>query len=140
MLFCKEIKYPTISLEALSGFTEDKRAARRFARRFWPFSLTAVAAFLGCGTFIFIPLLRGQTDPVPQIYVVLAVSSFAVCLTFFIIAWRRMVSCVPIDEKTSEPLEVFQLMDSIKDEKYELVYVCRQKRTFFRVVYRAPGD
>lgn len=140
MLFCNEKQYPMITLDELSGFTEDKRAATRFARRFWPLSLSCVAALLCFVSFIFIPLFRGQSDPVPQIYIVLAGASFAAAIVMFIITWRRMVSNLPTSQQTSKPMEVFQLEDSIRDGKYELVYLCRQSHTFFRVVFRAPGD
>ena len=139
MLFCKEKQYPMITLDELSGFTEDKRAAARFARRFWPLSLSCVAAFLCFGAFICIPLFRGQSDSVPQIYIVLAGASFVAAIVLFIIAWRRMVSHIPVSQQTSKPVEVFQLQDTIRDGKYELVYLCRQSHTFFRVVFRAPG-
>jgi len=129
-----------ITLKELSGFTEDKRAAAHFSRRFWPLSLSCVAAFLCCGAFILIPLFRGQSDPVPQIYVILAGISFAALIVLFVITWRRMVSHVPASQHTSKLMEVFQLQDTIKDRKYELVYLCRQSRTFFRVVFSAPGD
>ena len=140
MFFCKEKHYPMITLDALSGFTEDKRAAARFARRFWPLSLSCVAALLCFGAFIFIPGFRGQSDPVPQIYVVLAGVSFAVAVVLFIVTWRRMVSHIPVSQQTSQSMEIFQLQDTIKDGKYELVYLCRQSQTFFRVVFKAPGD
>jgi hypothetical protein len=140
MLFCKEKQYPMITLDELSGFAENKRAAARFARRFWPLSLSCVAAFLCFGAFIFIPLFRGESDPVPQICVVLAGVSFAALIVLFIITWRRMISHTPISQQTSNPMEVFQLQDTVKDGKYELVYLCRQSQTFFRVVFRAPGD
>lgn len=140
MFFCKEKPYPMIALESLSGFTENKRAANRFARRFWPLSLSCVAALLCVGVFIFIPLYRGQADSAPQIYVVLAGVSFVVTVVLFIITWRRMVSYIPISQHTLKPMEIFQLQDTIKDGKYELVYLCRQSQTFFRVVFKAPGD
>jgi hypothetical protein len=140
MLFCKEKQYPMITLDALSGFNEDKRAAARFARRFWPLSLSCVAALLCFGASILIPLFRGQSDPVPQVYVALAGTCFAVAVVLFIVTWRRMVSHIPVSQQTLKPMEVFQLQDTIKDGKYELVYLCRQSQTFFRVVFKAPGD
>jgi protein-S-isoprenylcysteine O-methyltransferase Ste14 len=140
MFFCTEKRYPTITLDALSDFTEDKRAAERFARRFWPLSFSCVAALLCFGAFIFIPIFRGQSDSVPQIYVVLGVLSFAVAIVLFVFTWRRMVACVPVGQHSSKPMEVFQLQDTIKEGRYELVYLCRQSRTFFRVVYKAAGD
>jgi protein-S-isoprenylcysteine O-methyltransferase Ste14 len=129
-----------ITLDALSGFAEDKRAARRFARRFWPLSLSCVASLLCFGAFLFIPLYRGHSDPMPQIYVVLAGISFAVTIVLFSVTWRRMVADIPVSQHSSKPMEVFQLQDTIKEGKYELVYLCRQSRTFFRIVFRAPGD
>jgi hypothetical protein len=136
----QEKQYPMITLNELSAFTEDKRAEARFARRFWPFSLSCVAAFLGSLAFLFIPISSGKTDPVPQIYIVLMGVSFAATIVLFVITWRRMVLHIPDSQQTSKPMEVYQLQDTIKDEKYELVYLCRQRRTFFRVVYKAPGD
>ena len=125
-----------ITLDALLGFTEDKRGAARFARRFWPFSLSCVATLLCFGASICIPIFRDQTDPVPQIYIVMAGVSFAACVVLSIITWRRMVSYIPVSQQTMKPMEVFQLQDTIKDGKYELVYLCRQSQTFFRVVFR----
>jgi hypothetical protein len=89
---------------------------------------------------IFSPLFREQSDLVPQIYVVLAGASFAAAIVLFIITWRRMVSHLPVSQQTSKPTELFQLQDTIGDGKYELVYLCRQSHTFFRVVFRSPGD
>jgi hypothetical protein len=140
MLFSKEKQYPMITLDELSGFPENKRAAARFARLFWPLSLSCVAALLSFGAFIFIPLFRGQSDPVPQIYVVLACVSFATVIVLFIITWRRMVSHTPVSQQTSKTMEVFQLQDTVKDGRYELVYLCRESQTFFRVMFRTPGD
>ena len=100
MLFCKEKQYPMITLDELSAFIEDKRAGARFARRFWPFSLSCVAALLCFGAFISIPLFRGQSDPVPQIYVVLAGVSFGAVIVLFVITWRRMVSHIPTSQQT----------------------------------------
>ncbi len=128
-----------IALESLSGFTENKRAATRFARRFWPLSLSCVVAFFSFAVFMIIPFLRGQLNPVPQIYVVLAGISFAITVVLFIITWRRMVSYIPISQHTLEPMEIFRLQDTIKEGKYELVYLCRQSRTFFRVVFKSPS-
>ena len=140
MFFCNERPYPIITLDALSGFTEDKQAATRFSRRFLPFSLSCAAAFLCFGAFIVIPLVQGHTESVPQIYVVLAGVSFAVALLLFVVTWRRMVAYIPVSPHSSEPMEVFQLQDTIKDGKYELVYLCRQNQTFFRIVFSVSGD
>ena len=140
MTFCKAKQYPMITLYELSAFTEDKRAGARFARRFWPFSLGCVAAFLCFVTFLFVPISSGQTDPVPRIYMVLMGVSFAAAIVLFVITWRRMVSYIPNSQETAKPMEVYQLQETIKLEKYELVYLCRQRRTFFRVVYKAAGD
>jgi hypothetical protein len=140
MFFSIERHYPMITLEALSGFAEDKQAAKCFARRFWPLSLSCVASLLCFGAFLFFPLYRGQTDPMPQIYVVLAGVSFAVAIVLFSVRLRRMVADIPVSRHSSKPMEVFQLQDTVKDGKYELVYLCRQSQTFFRVAFRTPGD
>jgi len=137
--FYKQKQYPMIQLEALSGFTEDKRAAARFARRFRPLSLSCVAALLCFGACICIPLIQGHSNSVPQIYVVLAGVSFTAAIVIHNITWRRMVSYIPISQQTSKPMEVFQLQDTVKDGRYELVYLCRQSQTFFRVVFGKPG-
>jgi hypothetical protein len=139
-MFCKEREYPRISLQTLLGFTEDKQAARRFTYRFLPWSLGSVAALLCFGVFLFIPLYIGKYDPVPQIFVILAGVSFTVCIVLFGITWRRMVSGVPVSPRSGQPMEVYQLEDTVKDEKYELVYICRQSHTYFRLVFKAPGD
>ena len=96
--------------------------------------------FFCFGAFILVPLFRGQADSVPPIYVLLAGVSFAGAVVLFIITWRRMVSYIPISEHTLKPMEIFQLQDTIKDGKYELVYLCRESQTFFRVVFKKPGD
>ncbi len=118
MFYCREKHYPMITLESLSGFTEDKGAATRFARLFWPLSLSCITAFLCFGACILIPLFRGQTDPVPQIYMALAAASFAVVVVLFIITWRRMISYIPVSRQTLKPMEVFQLQDTIKEGRY----------------------
>lgn len=139
-MFCKEREYPKIALHALAGFSEDKQAARRFTYRFLPWSLSCVAALLCFGTFIFIPLYLQKYDPVPQIYVFLAGTSFALCLVLSVATWRRMVAGVPVSPRSGQPMEVYQLEDTVKEEKYELVYLCRQSHTYFRMVFKAPGD
>jgi hypothetical protein len=137
-MFCKEKKYPLIALNALSGFSEDKVAARRFIYRFLPWSLSCVAALLGFGACIAIPLFRKQYDPVPQVYIVLAGASFALGIACFVATWRRMVGAVAISPRSGRPMEVYRLEDTIKDEKYELVYICRESRTYFRMVFGVP--
>jgi hypothetical protein len=137
--FCKDKEYPLIALKALTGFSEDKEGARRFTYRFLPGSLSCVAALLGFGACIAIPLFRKQYDPVPQIYIVLAGASFVIGIALFVATWRRMVAAVPISTRSGQPMEIYRLEDTIKDEKYELVYVCRKSRTYFRIVFGAPG-
>jgi hypothetical protein len=138
-MFCKEKEYPLIALNALTGFSEDKAAARRFTYRFLPWSMSCVAAMLGFGVCIAIPLFRKQYDPVPQIYILLAGASFAIGIAFFVATWRRMVAAAPISPRSGQPMETYRLEDTIKDEKYELVYICRKSRTYFRIVFGAPG-
>jgi uncharacterized membrane protein YsdA (DUF1294 family) len=140
MLFCTKKDYPTITLQALAGFSEDKTAARRYTRRFLHLSLSCVAALLSFGAFICIPIFRGQGDSVPQIYVVLAGVSLLVAIVLFVITWRRMVGGVPISPRSGRPMEVYRLEDTVKEGRYELVYLCRQSQTFFRMVFGAPGD
>jgi hypothetical protein len=140
MLFCTEKHYPTIPLQALAGFSEDKTASRRYTRRFLHLHLSCVAALLSFGAFICIPIFRGQCDNVPQIYVILAGVSFLVMIVLFVITWRRMVGGVPISPQSGKPMEVYRLEDTVIEGKYELVYLCRQSQTFFRMVFVAPGD
>ena len=139
MLFCTEKHYPRITLDALSSFREDKQAARRFAHRFLPLSFACVVALVCFGLFIFIPIHQEWGETVPRIYVVLAMASFAVCGVVFILTWRRMVRAVPISPQSKQPMEVYRLEDTIKFRKYELVYLCRQSHTFFRMVFKAPA-
>ncbi|PWU11857.1 MAG: hypothetical protein C5B50_22630 [Verrucomicrobia bacterium] len=139
-MFCKERDYPLIALNALAGFSEDKLAARRFTYRFLPWSLSCLVAFLGFGASIVIPLMRKQYDPVPNVYVLTAAASFVLCVGFFVATWRRMVAAVPISPRSGQPMEVYRLEDVLKDKKYELAYICRKSRTYFRVVFKAPGD
>ena len=140
MMFCKEKNYPTIAMDALAGFIEDKEAAKRYSYRFLPWSLSCVAALLCFGACIFIPVYRGQYDPVAQVYMLMAGVSFALCLGLFVAAWRRMVAEVPVSPRSGKPMEVYRLADTIEGGKYELVYVCRESHTYFRAVYREPGD
>ena len=129
-----------ITLRALAGFSEDKEAARRFTNRFLPWSLSCVAALLSFIAFIFIPGWIGKYDPMPQIYVLPAGASLALCLGLSVATWRRMVAGVPVSPRSGQPMEIYQLEDTVNEGKYELVYLCRQSRTFFRMVFKAPGD
>jgi hypothetical protein len=135
MFFCKEKNYPMISLQSLEGFSEDKQSQQCFTRRFYPLSIGCVVLLLCFGACLLIPIFKEQGDAVPLIYVVLGGVSFMVCIVLFVITWRRMVGAVPICQQSGQPMEVYQLEDTLKEGKYELVYLCRQSRTFFRVVY-----
>lgn len=139
-MFCKQIEYPKITLQALVGFDEDSKTARCFTNRFLPWSLSCVAALLCFGACIAAPCWLKQYDPVPQIYIVLAATFFALSVVLFFATWRRMVNGAPVSLRSGLPMEVYQLEDTIKDEKYELIYVCRKSRSYFRIVYKAPGD
>ena len=138
--FCKEKEYPRIALHTLAGFSEDKQAAKKFMLRFLPWTLSLFAAFVCFGACIILPLWTQKYDPVPQIYVVGAGLSFAIGIALFIALWRRIVAEVPISPRSGQPMEVYQLEDTLKDEKYELIYVCHQSRTYFRMVLKSPGD
>ncbi len=139
-MFCKEKEYPVIALQALEGFSEDKEAAKRFTWRYLPWTLSCVAALLCFGACIIMPICLKQADPVPPVYVLLAGTFFALCLGLFVAAWRRMVEGVPVSPRSGQPMEVYRLEDTIKEGKYELVYLCRQSHTYFRMVFKAPGD
>jgi hypothetical protein len=138
-MFCKEREYPLIALNTLPGFTEDKAAARRYRCRFLPWSLSCVTALLCFSACIAIPLWRKQYDPVPQIFMLLSGAFSAVCIVLFVATWRRMFRVIPVSARSGRPMEIYRLEDTIKDEKYELIYICRESRTYFRMVFRSPG-
>jgi hypothetical protein len=138
-MFCKEKEYPLIALNSLAGFREDKAAARRFAYRFLPWSLSCVAAFVGVGASLAIPAFGKRYDPVPQVYMVLAGGCFALCFGLFVVTWHRMVATVPTSSHSGQPMEVYRLEDT-KDRNFELIYLCRKSRTYFRIVFKCRGD
>jgi len=138
--FCKEKEYPRIALHNLAGFNEDKQAAKKFVRRFLPWTMSLFGAFVCFGACIILPLWTQKYDPVPHIYVLVGGLSFAVGIALFVVLWRRMVAGVPISPHSGQVMEVYQLEDTLKDEKYELIYICRQSRTYFRMVFKSPGD
>ena len=139
--FFKERKYPMIALHTLAEFNEDKKAAKRFTRRYLPLSLSCVAALLCLGASIIIPICnqKQRDDSIPEIFVGLAGVSFAVSIGLFVVTWRRMVSEIPISPQSRQPLEIYQLEDTAKEGKYELVYLCRQSHTYFRIVFKVPS-
>ena len=141
-MFRKKPVYPVMALHALAGFCEDKVAAKRFMRRFLPVMLGCVVAFICFGIFVAIPLLfsvqKPGTDTMPT-YLWLAIASF---VGFFVIlfgGWRRVVGAVPLSLKTGKPMKVYQLEDTMKSGHYELIYVCRESQTYFRIVFSSPG-
>jgi hypothetical protein len=141
-LFCEPKNYPMIGLNALAGFSEDKEAERRFTQRFLPGSLSCLAALLCFGACIVIPICtqKRAEDAVPHVYIILAAAFFVLSVGFFIATWRRMVREAPVSPRSGKPMEVYQLENTVKESKYELVYLCRQSRTYFRMVFKEPCD
>lgn len=137
-IFFSHHDYPMMRLESLRGFEEDAKAAKAFERRFQPLILASVVVmFLGFGGFGFLAFRaqeRGDAAALER-YTPLAlgslVSGFAVCMA----QARRMTEAIPVSPRSGLPMESYRLEDTVKEGKYELVYVCRASRTYFRRVY-----
>lgn len=137
---CQPRDHPLITRRSLDGFSEDKEAARRYTRRHLRWSMSCVVALLCFAASITVPIYKGESNPVPEFYVVSAGASFAACIGLFVMTWRRMVRGIPVSTRSGQPMEVYRLEDTISEGRYELVYVCRLSRTYFTLVYGEPGD
>ena len=143
-MFSKKPEHPVISLNALVGFCEDNDAAKRFTRRFLPVILGCIATFIGFSVSVAIPLLSfvqkpGSETPSHIFYVWLAIASFVGFFTILFLGWRRMVHAIPVSPRSGQPMEVYQSADTMTAGHLELIYVCRQSRTYFRMVFKTPG-
>jgi hypothetical protein len=139
MPFSPKKRYPMITLDALGGFTEDKLAERDFKRRFLPVISVCILALLCFGVSVIIPLRQKTCDDLPLIYGLLAGVSFVIALGSIFCGWYWMIRTAPISPQSRQPMEIYQLEDTIKEGKCELVYLCRRSHTFFRMVFTAPG-
>jgi hypothetical protein len=70
----------------------------------------------------------------------MAAISIVVAPVLYVKGWRRMVRGVPVSPRSGMPMEAYRLQDTIAEGRYELVYVCPQSRTFFRLVFKDPED
>ena len=137
-IFFAQQEHPTIALQSLEGFGEDVRAGKCFERRFFPLTMGGVAVmFLGFGVFGFLAFRAQERGDAASLrtFAPLALGSFVVGLTLCIVGSRQMSDAVPISPRSGEPMEAYRLEDTIKDGKYEVIYVCRKSRTYFRRIY-----
>jgi hypothetical protein len=142
ILFAEQDR-PTIALQSLEGFAEDADAGRVFERRFLPQTIGGVAIlFIGSGAFGFLAYRaqeRGETGALMATFTTLAFAAFLVGFALCIAGIRNMSEAVPISPRSGQPMEAYRLEDTIKEGKYEVIYVCRESRTYFRRVYSEPG-
>ena len=142
ILFAEQ-DYPTIALQSLEGFAEDADAGRVFERRFLPLTIGGVAIlFVGSGVFGFLAYRaqeRGDAGASVGTFIALAVASFLVGSALCIVGIRKMSKTLPICPRSGQPMEAYRLEDTIKEGKYEVIYLCRQSRTYFRRIYSEPG-
>lgn len=134
---------PTIALHSLAGFAEDKSAAIRFERRFQPLTLGGAAiVFVGVAVFGVLAhraQARGDASALTTFEFWCKTSFFLGCgLSLF--GWRRLSEAGPISPQTGQRMEVYRLEDSIQEGNYELIYVCRKSRTYFRRVLAVPSN
>ena len=135
-------QHPTIAFCSLDGFAEDSNAARLFERRFQPLILGGVAtAFVGFGVFGWLAFRAQAREDESSLatFTPLALASFLIGVCVCFVAYRRMVKAIPISPRSGQPMEIYQLEDTIKAGKYELIYVCRKSRTYFRRVFTERG-
>lgn len=136
------MKYPTISLQYLNGFSADLIAGKQFERRFRPV-IYGGAALAFAGIFVFGCLAHSvfhRNDPsMLAFYLQLALASgvlgFAICL----FGRRCMMRAVPRSRHSCLPMEVYRLEEPMMEWKMELIYVCQQSRTYFRHVFWQSG-
>lgn len=129
---------PMITLAELGGFAEDKDAAKHFKRPIYPFLVVcglAILCFVATGIATF-RLPHG--DNLPPMYALVAGISFLIIAASFFGAWCWMFRATPISPRSGKPMEVYQLEDTVKDGKYELVYLCRHSQTYFRLILLQP--
>jgi hypothetical protein len=142
ILFAEQ-DHPTIALQSLEGFAEDADAGRVFERRFFPQTIGGVALlFMGSGVFGFLAYRaqeRGDAGALVGTFITLALASFLVGFALCIVGIRRMSEAVPVSPRSGQPMEAYRLEDTIKEGKYEVIYICRKSRTYFRRVYTEPG-
>jgi hypothetical protein len=137
-MFFEHRDYPGMTLDSLNGFEEDAGAAKAFERRFQPAIVGGVAVIvLGFSAFGLLALhaqQRGHTTSTDR-YGWLAFGSFVLGFVTCMMGCRCMSESVPISPRSGQPMQPYRLEDSIKEGKYEVVYVCRASRTYFRRVY-----
>ena len=121
-------RYPGIRLEALEGFTEDKRSKRQFLLPYSALAVAAIIVLLSIFTWHAIfefPMSLGWF--------------FAVGVCFVVIfgAIAHAYRSVPNSTRTGRPMKCYRNL-SAPEGVVELLYVDEESRTFFRNVYAVP--
>ena len=115
-------------MEALEGYTEDKRSRRKF---FWWYDFITVPALLGfIGIFICV-----FCDVIP-----LSIGSWcalAGCLAAGIGVMIHAYFSTPCSARTGKPMQVYRNL-SAPEGVLELVYVDAESRSYFRLIYLQP--
>jgi hypothetical protein len=133
-------QYPLIGITGLAGFNENAGAKWRFEKGFLVrFVFSTIITFAASGLFMVMAYFAGRRDnsSLTGVLVLLSLACFAVGIFSGHRTWRQMIEAVPICVHCGQPMEVYQLRDTIrvmafKTETCELVYVCRADQTFFR--------
>ncbi len=119
-----------IDIEQLraSGYEEDKESRRRFENECLRDNLIFVAAFLaGLGYVVVAHKLAG-----------LVISAIAFCACLFSVL--RQYHAPMIDKKTALPMMKFRNAHPDKCVLLELIYVCKERKTYFRRIWFRVGE
>ena len=118
-------RYPGIRLEALDGYTEDKRSRRKFLL---PYSTLAIAAIIVLLSIVSWHAIHEH--PVSAGWYLAGGLCFVVIFGAIGLAYRS----VPTSARTGRPMKCYRNL-SAPEGVLELVYVDEESRTFFRNVY-----
>jgi len=118
-------RYPGIRLEALEGYTEDKRSRRKFLL---PYSAVAVTAIIVLVSIVAWHAIHERT--VSAGWFLAGGLCFVVIFGSIVLAYRS----VPISNRTGLPMKCYRNL-SAPEGVVELLYVDEESRTFFRNVY-----
>jgi hypothetical protein len=121
-------RYPGIRLEALEGYTEDKRSKRQFLL---PYSVLAVAAIIVLLSIFTRHAIHKSAMSLGWFFV--GGLCFVVILGAIALAYRS----VPKSTRTGRPMKCYRNL-SAPEGVIELLYVDEDSRTFFRNIYAVP--
>lgn len=121
-------RYPGIRLEALEGYSEDKRSKRKFLLPYAVIAVAAIAALLSIITWRAI-----HESSISPGWLLACGLCFVVILGVIVHAYRS----VPNSISTGRPMKCYRNI-SAPEGVIELLYVDEESRTFFRNVYAVP--